>query len=75
MSLPPYSLDYSPIENMYSKINICLRKLSVRTDDEFNNVITTVFKSINKSYLDIGGNVSAELSTINKSFWSYEDSG
>ena len=34
--LPPYSPDFSPIENMWSKIKSTLRKLAPRTERQFN---------------------------------------
>ena len=51
MYLPPYSPDYSPIENAWSKIKACLRKLAARTDDEFNKAISVAFQSIKQSDL------------------------
>ena len=51
MYLPPYSPDYSPIENAWSKIKTCLRKLAARTDDEFNKAISVAFQSIKQSDL------------------------
>ena len=49
--LPPYSPEYSPIENMWSKIKQILRKLSPRSIAEFSKAITHAFKSITKSDL------------------------
>ena len=37
--LPPYSPDYNPIENMWSKVKACLRKTGART---FNALIDAV---------------------------------
>jgi transposase len=49
--LPPYSPDFSPIENMWSKIKTTLRKLAARTIDEFHKAISFAFKGINDSDL------------------------
>ena len=51
MYLPPYSPDFSPIENMWSKIKTCLRKLAARTEKELQLAMATAFKSINSSDL------------------------
>ena len=51
MYLPPYSPDYSPIENMWSKIKNGLRKLAARTDEEFHAAVAIAFKSIQSSDL------------------------
>lgn len=49
--LPPYSPDFSPIENMWSKIKNTLRKLAPRTLKEFKKSIQIAFKQISKSDL------------------------
>ncbi len=49
--LPPYSPEFSPIENMWSKIKATLRKLSARTVEEFHKAVSFAFKDINKSDL------------------------
>ena len=49
--LPPYSPDFSPIENMWSKIKAILRKLSPRTDKEFKKSISEAFKAVMESDL------------------------
>jgi len=49
--LPPYSPDFSPIENMWSKLKTTLRKLAPRTVKEFKKAIRTAFKAINKNDL------------------------
>ena len=49
--LPPYSPDYSPIENAWSKIKTCLRRLAARTEDELNKAISVAFQSIKPSDL------------------------
>jgi transposase len=45
--LPPYSPEFSPIENMWSKIKTILRKVSARTVEEFHHAISFAFKEIN----------------------------
>ena len=49
--LPPYSPDFSPIENMWSKIKTILRSFAARSLDEFQKAICTAFKSISSSDL------------------------
>jgi transposase len=49
--LPPYSPDFSPIENMWSKIKNTLRKLAPRTLKEFKKSIQIAFKQISESDL------------------------
>lgn len=49
--LPPYSPDFSPIENMWSKIKNTLRKLAPRTLKEFHKSIQIAFKQVSKSDL------------------------
>ncbi len=49
--LPPYSPDFSPIENMWSKIKTALRKFSPRTLSEFKKAIKKAFASISKTDL------------------------
>jgi len=49
--LPPYSPDFSPIENMWSKIKNSLRKLAPRTLKEFKKSIRIAFEEISKSDL------------------------
>ena len=49
--LPPYSPDFSPIENMWSKIKNTLRKLAPRTLKEFKKSIWIAFKQISESDL------------------------
>lgn len=49
--LPPYSPEFSPIENMWSKIKQILRKLSPRTIVEFNKAISQAFNLITKDDL------------------------
>ena len=44
--LPPYSLDLSPIENMWSKVKSYLRKLAARCDETFKEAIKTAFTAI-----------------------------
>ena len=49
--LPPYSPDFSPIENMWSKIKSILRKLAPRTKRQFKKALATAFESITQSDL------------------------
>lgn len=49
--LPPYSPDYSPIENMWSKLKNTLRKLAPRSLKEFKKAIRVAFKEISQTDL------------------------
>jgi transposase len=49
--LPPYSPDYNPIENMWSKIKTTLRKIAPRTTRGFKKAIKIAFEGITKSDL------------------------
>ncbi len=49
--LPPYSPELTPIENMWSKVKIILRKLAARSPKDFHNAISVAFKSISKNNL------------------------
>lgn len=51
--LPAYSPDFSPIENMWSKVKAILRKYAPRIERQFNKAIKIAFKSISNS--DIAG--------------------
>lgn len=51
--LPAYSPDFSPIENMWSKIKSVLRKYAPRTERAFNKAIKIAFNSITQD--DIRG--------------------
>jgi transposase len=51
--LPPYSPDYSPIENCWSKIKTALRAAKARTRDELNKALATALKLVTKT--DIQG--------------------
>ena len=44
--LPPYSPDFNPIENMWSKIKQILRRLAPRTQDELVQAAKTAFNAI-----------------------------
>jgi transposase len=44
--LPPYSPDYNPIENMWSKIKECLRSLAARELPALYNAIATAFERV-----------------------------
>lgn len=46
--LPPYSPDFNPIENMWSKLKAMLRKLAPRTGRDFKKSIKIAFESINQ---------------------------
>jgi len=46
MYLPPYSPDYNPIENMWSKIKQILRSLAPRTQDELIEAARRGFEAI-----------------------------
>lgn len=49
--LPPYSPDFSPIENMWSKIKRILRTIGARTYHDLEIAITTAFESVTKDDL------------------------
>lgn len=51
--LPAYSPDFSPIENMWSKIKSILRKYAPRTKRAFDKAIKIAFNSISQD--DISG--------------------
>ena len=51
--LPPYSPDYSPIENCWSKIKTALRAAKARTRDELNKALATALKLVTET--DIRG--------------------
>lgn len=44
--LPPYSPDYSPIENIWSKVKQSLRGIKARVVDALGNAITTALATI-----------------------------
>ncbi len=44
--LPPYSPDFSPIENAFSKLKTCLRKAGARTKDALEAAIAHALKAI-----------------------------
>jgi transposase len=44
--LPPYSPDFNPIENMWSKIKQLLRSLGPRTSDELLQAAATAFAAV-----------------------------
>lgn len=44
--LPPYSPDFNPIENLWSKIKHILRRLSPRTTDELLQAVAIAFAAI-----------------------------
>lgn len=47
--LPPYSPDFSPIEQMWSKLKTYLRKVKARTKQELDRAISEGLKLITKS--------------------------
>jgi len=49
--LPPYSPEFSPIENMWSKIKTKLRQLAPRTVEKFQEAFQIAFQSIHQSDL------------------------
>jgi transposase len=49
--LPPYSPDFSPIENRWSKLKNTLRKIAPRSLQAFKKAIRIAFKEISKSDL------------------------
>lgn len=49
--LPPYSPDFSPIENMWSKIKSIIRKYAPRTESQFKAVMTIAFQAITQNDL------------------------
>ena len=44
--LPPYSPDFNPIENMWSKIKQILRSLAPRTQDQLLEATRSAFEAI-----------------------------
>ena len=44
--LPPYSPDFNPIENMWSKIKQFLRSLAPRTDKEILRAAASAFSAV-----------------------------
>jgi transposase len=44
--LPPYSPDFNPIENCWSKVKECLRSNAVRTYEALDQAITEAFNSV-----------------------------
>ena len=51
MFLPPYSPDFSPIENMWGKIKQILKKLAPRSMKAFNQAISKAFLEIKETDL------------------------
>lgn len=47
--LPPYSPDFSPIENGWSKIKECLRARAARTYDDLNDAIAIAIDEISQN--------------------------
>lgn len=46
--LPPYSPDFAPIENFWSKVKSILRKLQPRTYQELDIALAQAFKAVSK---------------------------
>lgn len=46
MYLPPYSPDFNPIENLWSKVKSILRRLCPRTADELLHAVAVAFAAI-----------------------------
>lgn len=44
--LPPYSPDFNPIENMWSKVKACLRSAAARTHDALEQAVTDALHAI-----------------------------
>jgi transposase len=49
MRLPPYSPDYNPIENMWSKVKRHLRSVAARTYESLQEAITSGLASVTPS--------------------------
>ena len=49
MCLPPYSPDFNPIENMWSKIKVIFQKLKVRVLSELSSAIELAFSLVSLS--------------------------
>lgn len=49
--LPPYHPELNPIEEMWSKVKTCLRKLSARTLNDFQSAIKNAFEMVTPSDL------------------------
>ncbi len=47
--LPPYSPDFSPIENMWSKVKGTLRSLAARSVESLHEAITTAVATVTRS--------------------------
>lgn len=47
--LPPYSPDFNPIENLWSKVKSHLRRLAPRTADELLQAVGTAFAAVTPS--------------------------
>lgn len=49
--LPPYSPDFSPIENMWSKVKEILRKIGARTYRDLESAITQAYQQVSEEDL------------------------
>ena len=46
LPLPPYSPDYTPIEEMYSKVKQGLRRAQARVQDDLDTALGVVLRSV-----------------------------
>jgi len=53
LPLPPYSPDFNPIEEAFSKVKHCLRRAQARTDDDLRAATWAAFATITQS--DVAG--------------------
>ena len=49
MPLPPYSPDFNPIEEAFSKVKQALRRAQARTDDDLRAATWAAFATITKA--------------------------
>ncbi len=47
--LPPYSPDFNPIEQLFSKLKALLRKISARTVDSLENAIAQIIETLKET--------------------------
>ena len=50
--LPPYSPDFNPIENMWSKVKACLRKAGARTYDALVDAVGNALRAVSPEDCD-----------------------
>jgi transposase len=46
--LPPYSSDYNPIEEMWSKVKQCVRRAGARTREDLYRAITEALHGVTR---------------------------